>query len=658
MKIEKRIISIVLLLITVIITVLSGGCSKNETDISGETGQYDPDKGIDRTGVKTYYVEDGKSEYRIVIPDEHDKVLEFAAGELQSLIISAGGIELPIIEEKDLRQNEKYFSIGDTECSFFLEANEKQLNGDGFRIVTESGNIYIKGGNTTATLYGVYDFCEKMMGVRFIAGDCTYVPSSRDLYVYPLDITEIPVFSTRCYFSATTFKDVYNMVRMRLVSPFAMQVEEIGKTWSSEWYPDRQHSSYILIPPEVYQVEYPEWFKNGQLCLTNGIDKNGEIIEDGKNNLAKQAVENLKKWIMDNPEAKNFFVAENDGSSMCDCPQCSASYRANGGYSGTKLIFLNALAKEIEEWQKTACPEREIKIWTFAYGSSIVPPLNDENEPVNDKIVPRANVGIMIAYMACQLHTFEDEICQQSQQELEYIMKWSSLTENFAIYDYQVNFQAFLFWLPHLQNTKAQLLKYDEVGAQTVMTTAAPWSGAYYQALLDTYIYSKMLWNPYRDVTSLVEEFNRCYYTEDYARYANAFYYAMESHYAILDNQYSGTFHCDGHYDGVTSRRTNYYDAENYPIRFLESLESNIQEAIDHVKKRTDWSGREKEQMVKRLTRILIQPQYMKLLNYDDYYTVGKTDYARKFFDNAQLAGLTHTGEWETLDEYKIKLGL
>ncbi len=652
----KRIISIILVL--VISVGLFVGCSDSQTVETEEKKDYDMEQGIDTSKEKTYYVQNGNSEYKIVIPNEYDVVLEFAANELKSLVMSAGGASLPIIKEKDVKQGDKYFSLGNTESSSFFNADEKQLNQDGFKILTESENVFIKGGNSTATLYGVYDFCEKLMGVRFIAGDCTYVPPISDLYFYPLDIIEIPVFSTRCYFAATTYKEVYNMVRMRLVSPFSMKVDEIGNTWASKFYPERQHSSYILVDPNEYQSEYPEWFRNGQLCLTNGIDDKGKIIENGENNLAKQALENLKKWVVNNPNVDNFFVAENDGSSMCDCTSCSASYQANGGYSGTKLIFLNALARGIEEWKETACPEREIMIWTFAYGASINPPLNADKQPVNEMVVPEPNVGVMIAYMACQLHTFEDEFCKQSQQELEYINDWSSLTNNFANYDYQTNFESCIFWLPHLNNSKAQLIKYHEVGSDLVMSTAAPWSGAYYQALLDTYVYSKLLWNPYRDVSKLIEEFNTCYYTEDYAQYANDFYYAMESHYAILDKKYEGTFHCDGHFDGVSSKRTNYYNAENYPIRFLENLENKILEAIAHVKNRTDWSESEKQQMVKRLTRILIQPEYMKLLNYDDYYTVGKMDYARTFFDNAKLAGLTHIGEWETLDEYRIKLGL
>lgn len=44
------------------------------------------------------------------------------------------------------------------------------------------------------------------------------------------------------------------------------------------------------------------------------------------------------------------------------------------------------------------------------------------------------------------------------------------------------------------------------------MTQGAPREYKYYQAHLENYIVSKLLWNPDRDVNALVEEFNAYYF--------------------------------------------------------------------------------------------------------------------------------------------------
>lgn len=51
------------------------------------------------------------------------------------------------------------------------------------RIVIGDGNIAIAGGHPRGTLYGVYAFLEKYLGVRFLTRDHTFVPPVRDALV-------------------------------------------------------------------------------------------------------------------------------------------------------------------------------------------------------------------------------------------------------------------------------------------------------------------------------------------------------------------------------------------------------------------------------------------------------------------------------------------
>lgn len=656
MKKMKKIISFLLTgMLSFGIAFSATSCDGNVPPAGGgnEAEMYDPNKGIDFNGEKQYI----STQYKIVVPDEEDKSLQYAAKELQTFISSASGCILPIVKESAASTADKIISLGDTRQAAFVSATEKALNVDGFRIVTRDDDIFIKGAHTTATMYGIYDFAEKVIGVKFLTGDYTYIPSGDSLGFYPMDITEIPTFATRHYFSGTLFRDLYNAVHMRMVSVTASGVvsDETGYDWLDRWWPHNFHSSFTLLPPAKYQAKHPDWYGGGQLCLSNGIDENGEIAKTDKETMAKEALANLKLWILENPQVTNFMVAEQDGSGLCSCTNCTASYRVNGGYSGTKLVFINALAKEIEKWAAEVCPEREIFIYTFAYGASILPPLDKDGKPVNNLVIPRKNVGVFYACGGCGLHEYGDPNCEKVMMEEKYLDDWAGLSSNLCVYDYQVNFNIFMFYLPHQARSKSQLLRYEELGVQTVMSTAAPWIADYYQGLLDTYLYSKLMWNPHRNVSEIVEEFNYYYFTAQYAELADDFVHTITNNYYVLDATLEGGFHPT---HGWLSGRDECYNAKYYPIGMLKRLENNIEDAMQAITQRTDLLAEEKQTLITRLKKLIIQPQFMILWNYDDYYDSGRKEYALKFFANTDELGISHYGEHNPMSELKELYGI
>ena len=50
------------------------------------------------------------------------------------------------------------------------------LGNEGLRLKLSSENIFITGGKPRGTLYGVYEFAEKYLGIRFLTFDDTYIP--------------------------------------------------------------------------------------------------------------------------------------------------------------------------------------------------------------------------------------------------------------------------------------------------------------------------------------------------------------------------------------------------------------------------------------------------------------------------------------------------
>ena len=176
------------------------GCKNNEpTSESEQTAAgevYDADAGIDRTKIIAPLVENGRTEYKIVHSANVTATEEYACEELQSLLYQSTGVALPIVSESLISYNDtnKIVSVGETG---FLEKsglniNREELSTDGFVLKTKGNGLYIYGNNQRGTLYGVYDFLEKIVGVKFIASDCTYVPELTTVDLPTMNVTEVP----------------------------------------------------------------------------------------------------------------------------------------------------------------------------------------------------------------------------------------------------------------------------------------------------------------------------------------------------------------------------------------------------------------------------------------------------------------------------------
>lgn len=158
-----------------ILLLYGAACGKNGTENAGN--------GSDHGGSEVEEMilfEDGKSEYKIVYPDERTDAEEYAASVLRDYLFQISGVNLPVKQEKFVNygENAKIISVGGTAYreQAGISALCDTIEGDGFLIKTSGENIFIDGGNDRGTLYGIYEFLDKYLGVKFLTYDYTYVP--------------------------------------------------------------------------------------------------------------------------------------------------------------------------------------------------------------------------------------------------------------------------------------------------------------------------------------------------------------------------------------------------------------------------------------------------------------------------------------------------
>ena len=329
---------------------------------------------------------------------------------------------------------------------------------------------------------------------------------------------------------------------------------------------------------------------------------------------------------------------------------------ANGGKSGTLAVFLNVVSDELGKWLATYAPERDINIVSFAYQYTLDPPIKNEDGklvPYNSKVVLRDNIYMRIAPISqCYYHDFSDTSCEKNKKIRDIFAGWDVVGDHFMIWDYGCNYTELLWAYPNYSSMKDNLLFYKDFGVVYVMTQGAHNEPSLYQDRLKIYLLSKLMWNPYRNVNALIEEFNYYYFGADIASYIDEYMAISEMHYAMLDSTVETGFHT------YTYNAWGFLEATFYSKYYLENLTKTLTNALYKVAE-MELPEIEKDKLEIKILRVLVTVQKMVLRNYGTYYDPStELDYVKEFVKNAERIGLTYVSETGTLEKLKEEYGL
>lgn len=664
-KYMKKFIAILL----IIATLGFASCKKQEVESLPYYNYY---AGINKNEVIGYLAEDGKSPYKVVVPDDYSKAEMYGATEFSLWFEKSTGAELPVVKESALENGEQYIiSVGKTKLlnRAAFDVNYSALNSDGFIIKNKGTVIFINGANERGMLYGVYDFLEKYLGIRYLTSDETFVPEVKTCVLYATDIMEIPAFEYRNIFSyqINSYNVANNYVRQRMNAPECTFVTDQygGKT---DWYTGMNtvHNAFDWVST-TYYAEHPEMFssKSGvtlseagqlpaQLCMTNGLTDDGEVDETLEISTFKVALQTFKRLIKETENSGEdfFFFGQNDyQTARCQCDRCLKSAEENGGYAGVNIRFLNRLMSEIRKWMAEEKIDRHIRMGTFAYqftqNAPVTGSLKEGYKAVNDTVVPDKDLFIRIAVSENEYYSLFDE--RQDQSIRIKFSSWSALTENLMVWTYEMNAYEYVWYFPTVNKFAENIRKFEEYGVIYAMLQHNYNGYGSWQADMHTYVGAKLLWNPYRSTEELIDEYITLYYgsaADDVRKFIDEF----DAHYEILANGdndwYMGMLQCD-----------ELYSAEYYSIDFLENMRAIMDEAIAKVEK-SDLSQEEKQNLVLKLRKVRLTPINMILKNYTTYYTEGRDDFAKYFFDECEACGVQRLCESWTMEYYKEQYGL
>lgn len=305
--------------------------------------------------VSDLIIERNKS-FVVVYPENPLAVERTAALELAEYIGKSVGAKTTVESESKLKKaDEADAYIGKCQFTRAQDFYVKKFKQEGFQITVKSGKLFIYGddgkgkpfasNNKTGTLFGVYDFLEKELGVAWIwpgrSGED--VPDTRHLHLKAFSRQDYPrLFYRDLKFSAAYSKYEPKEFNKSMKYWFKrMKLSIVPKVWYG-------HSWGRYLGKDIVK-KHPEW-----LALWGGKRTGPHYCTSNK-----KFRDYIVYQCLNYPMNKTFSVVSispNDGYGFCECRNCRAldpkgtDYKSgNPNLSNRHWDYANYIAREVKK---------------------------------------------------------------------------------------------------------------------------------------------------------------------------------------------------------------------------------------------------------------------------------------------------------------------
>lgn len=432
-------------------------------------------------------------EWKIVVASNAIPSEQYAAEEFQALWARAFGYRLPIQTQPTRPIHNIFIGQGQYLGSSREWVPVQDLGEEGLRIRITETNIVIAGGKPRGALYGVYEFMERYLGIRFLTFDHTHIPTKRVWRIPCETWSYVPPFTFRwSYYKENQDHPAFAArLRVNTVTPD----EKLGGITPQRLI---NHTLHDLLPVKKYGRDHPEYFAlvdgERKLRMEGGgpqvCASNPEVIET----IAQNVIRELDK----NPGLNNYSVSQNDNDAYCRCEKCEAINRREGTPMGSLLAMVNAVAERVEARHPA------VKIGTLAYWYSRKPPKT---------LKPRRNVQILLCSIECStLYPLDDPKSARNRAFHADLEAWSRICDDLWIWNYNTNFRYYDLPFPNLRVIGPNLRFFLKIHARGVFMQANGNGNSGEMCDLRNYVMSRCLWNPKLDSWKLAREFCLLHY--------------------------------------------------------------------------------------------------------------------------------------------------
>ena len=283
---------------------------------------------------------------------ENNPVIVFAAEELQKYYSAVTGVTLPIQNKGNL-------------CLAIEDTLDDKL--DEYAVRTNpQGEISILGANARSVLFGVYAFCERVLGVRFLRPDYEWIPRKT------IDTLAVEDFSAKAAFPLRSYCLDRPDSMIQALDMRAKQGLNMFSVNASAWEANQSllapelrkrgmklsisgHDLAFYIPREKYFSIHPEWYAlyEGKRTPEQFCFSNEEFI--------RELAAAIKDYYCKQDIAIDSLVLMfNDNAFKCGCEHCRKT--------GFMQSYLHAIERVQQSLNEQGVP---IELYHIAYNAAL-----------------------------------------------------------------------------------------------------------------------------------------------------------------------------------------------------------------------------------------------------------------------------------------------
>jgi len=338
-------------------------------------------------------VRDGKPAATIVIPTEDPewqfgrvkkKVAYSAAKELAEHVKLATGATLPIVTEKENPKG-TLILIGESLKTKARSISAVDLPPEGFRVKSFPGGVAIVGrlvekdvsGGPKGTLFGVYDFLERFLGVRWYypGPDGRVVPKRRNLVIPPVHYTDYPVRTKRTMHSWFLKKPMPNVTGMDFIYNIHRYRGGASSLVPTFCHTPLNFGIHFKEAPECFELQASGKRLENYPCYGN--PKTVEImIRDLENFYTKG---DKRPWILPKkgylwqaPTPYAYGISPPDKGVDCYCDYCKKLINRSAPRLERSSLLMAEFVKKMAIETKKKWPH--LKVFYLPYSNYTLPP--------------------------------------------------------------------------------------------------------------------------------------------------------------------------------------------------------------------------------------------------------------------------------------------
>lgn len=450
-----------------------------------------------------YLVNNGETEYKIVIPEGSSGLLQIASADLKRFLSEATGVSIPVVTDQEVTGADKVISIGETVLlrNTDISYSYEELGKDGYKIITKDDDVYLVGNSDYGALYAAYTLLGILVDWDYYAQDCyTLTKGVSQIPLYDFDLTDIPDIPIRVASDGVVETSNQALYRLRQ-RPLTENFIFVKNYWAHNSF------QYVKDSPDVNDT----WYNTAktQLCYTAHGDA------DQYEKMQEACFITLRDAMIQTPDRDGVTFTIEDNSDYCDCDACNAMKTKYGALSSTVILFLNDLNGRVRAWFETEEGKpyaRDLRIVFFAYNAYEAAPatLNSSTGKYEANAGIQMDDGVYCMLAPIRMDYYRPVTDPANQEYYNNLKSWGDLAQgNLYLWLYSTNFFNYLAPYDCFDSFAENYRLAKECNAYYLFdqrqtderVTITGWS------ILKDYVCSKLAWDVDRNPEELIDKF-------------------------------------------------------------------------------------------------------------------------------------------------------